>query len=191
MKIFEPLLDRVLLWSRHRLAEAYLAALSFAESSFFPIPPDVMLAPMVVARPARAWRFAAVTTVSSVLGGLAGFAIGALAVDAVLPLVERFGYLDAYTAARDWFGRWGFWAVLAAGFSPIPYKIFTIAAGAMAMPVAPFALASLLGRGSRFFLVAGLLRWGGARLEAVLRQYVELLGWLFVALLVGAWLLFR
>ncbi len=191
MKIFEPLFDRVLGWSRHPHAEWYLGGLSFAESSFFPIPPDVMLAPMVVARPERAWRLAAITTLCSVIGGLAGFLLGVWAFDLLLPVIERFGYADAYQQARDWFERWGFWAVLAAGFSPIPYKVFTIAAGAMAMPLAPFALASVVGRGARFFMVAGLLHWGGSRVEVVLRKYVEALGWLFVALLVVAYLLLR
>jgi len=191
MKLFEPLFDRVLAWSRHRHAEWYLGGLSFAESSFFPIPPDVMLAPMVVAQPEKGWRFAAVTTVCSVLGGLAGFAIGAVAFDALYPYIEQFGYAEAFARSQEWFDRWGFWAVLAAGFSPIPYKVFTIAAGAMAMPLAPFALASLVGRGARFFLVAGLLYWGGERVESTLRRYVEWLGWLFVALLVGAYLLLR
>jgi membrane protein YqaA with SNARE-associated domain len=189
MKLFEPLFDLALSWSRHPRAPWYLGALSFAESSFFPIPPDVMLAPMVVARPERAWYFAALTTIASVLGGALGFLIGVLAFDAVLPLIERFGYADAFAASSEWFERWGFWAVLAAGFSPIPYKIFTIAAGALGMPFIPFLLASLLGRASRFFLVAGLLYWGGPRVEQTLRRYVEILGWLFVAVLVAAYFL--
>lgn len=191
MKLFEPLFDLALSWSRHPRAPWYLGGLSFAESSFFPIPPDVMLAPMVVARPERAWFLATLTTVSSVLGGLLGFAIGALAFDVVAPLLERFGYAEAFAAAGAWFERWGFWAVLAAGFSPIPYKVFTIAAGALGMPLLPFAVASLLGRASRFYLVAGLLYWGGSRVEATLRTYVETLGWLFVALLVAAYFLLR
>ena len=191
MKIFEPLFDRVLGWARHPHAEWYLGGLSFAESSFFPIPPDVLLAPMTVARPERAWRLATITTVTSVLGGLAGFFLGVWALDALLPLIERWGYGDAYAQAQTWFNEWGFWAVLAAGFSPIPYKIFTITAGAMAMPLAPFALASLVGRGARFYLVAGLLFWGGSRVEEMLRKYVEALGWLFVLLLVVAYFLLR
>ncbi len=191
MKLFAPLLDRVLNWSRHPHAPWYLAGLSFAESSFFPIPPDVMLAPMVVARPNKAWSFALATTLASLAGGVAGFLIGVWAIEAVMPLVERFGYVDAYMLASEWFTTWGFWAVLAAGFSPIPYKIFTISAGAMAMPLAPFVLASLVGRGARFFLVAGLIYWGGPRVETVLRRYVEWLGWLVVALLVLAYLLLR
>jgi membrane protein YqaA with SNARE-associated domain len=191
MKLFEPLFDRVLTWSRHPHAQWYLGVLSFAESSFFPVPPDVMLAPMVVARPEKAWRLAAITTGASVIGGLAGFAIGMLAIDTLVPLIEKFGYMDAYVRSQEWFEAWGFWAILAAGFSPIPYKVFTIAAGAMAMPLAPFALASVVGRGARFFLVAGLLYWGGPRVEQVLRRYVERLGWLLVAMLVVIYFVIR
>ena len=191
MKLFEPLFDLVLSWSRHPQAEKYLGGLSFAESSFFPIPPDVMLAPMVVAQPDKGWRYATITTVTSVLGGLAGFAIGALALEMMMPWIEEFGYADAFATSQDWFTKWGFWAVLAAGFSPVPYKIFTIAAGAMAMPLAPFALASAVGRGARFYLVAGLLVGGGERVEPMLRKYVEWLGWLFVALLVALYFLVR
>jgi membrane protein YqaA with SNARE-associated domain len=191
VKLFAPLLETTLRWSRHPHAPWYLGVLSFAESSFFPIPPDVMLAPMVLARPERAWWLAGLTTLASVIGGIAGFALGLWAIDLILPLIERWGYADAYAAASTWFARWGFWAVLAAGFSPIPYKVFTIAAGGMFMPFAPFVMASALGRASRFFLVAGLLRWGGERLEAMLQRYVELLGWAFVAVLVVAYLLLR
>jgi len=191
MKLFAPLLDRVLGWSRHPHAVWYLGILSFAESSFFPVPPDVMLAPMVVARPASAWRLAMITTLCSVVGGLAGFMLGSWAFDLLVPLIEKFGYAEAFARAQQWFTTWGFWAVLAAGFSPIPYKVFTIAAGVMAMPLAPFALASAVGRGMRFFLVAGLLQWGGPRVEALLRKYVEALGWLLVALLILAYFLLR
>jgi len=184
MKLFEPIFDRVLSWSKHPHAPWYLGGLSFAESSFFPVPPDVMLAPMVVARPEQAWRLATITTVCSVVGGLAGFALGIWALDMLMPLIQEWGYGDAYLQATDWFERWGFWAIFAAGFSPIPYKIFTITAGALAMPLAPFALASMVGRGMRFFLVSGLLYWGGERVERSLRKNVEMLGWLAVALLV-------
>jgi membrane protein YqaA with SNARE-associated domain len=191
MKIFSPLFERVLGWSRHPKAPWYLAALSFAESSFFPIPPDVMLAPMVVAKPESAWRLALITTVSSVVGGIVGFLIGMFAIDLIEPLLTDWGYIDAYQLSQDWFLEWGFWAVLAAGFSPIPYKIFTIAAGAMGMPFAPFVLASIVGRASRFFIVAGLIHWGGSRVEDMLRRYVDILGWVFVALLVAAYFLLR
>jgi membrane protein YqaA with SNARE-associated domain len=186
MRIFSTLYDRVLAWSAHRHAERYLAALSFAESSFFPIPPDVMLAPMTLAKPAKGWRYAAITTVASVLGGIAGYAIGWVAIDAVTPLIERLGYLETYVQATSWFERYGFLAILAAGFSPIPYKIFTIAGGALTMFFPGFVLASLLGRGARFFLVAGIIVFGGPRVEPLLRKYVDRIGWASVILIVVA-----
>ena len=191
MNIFSRLMDLVLGWSRHPKAHWYLGGLSFAESSFFPIPPDVMLMPMVMAQRDKAWYLATLTTVTSVLGGLAGFAIGALAIDAIIPYIKDLGYWEAYETAQVWFDEWGFWAVLAAGFSPIPYKIFTIAAGAMVMPLLPFAAASFVGRASRFFLVAGLLYWGGERFEKTLRRYVDVLGWVVVALIVVLYFVLR
>ena len=169
-------------WARHRHAPWYLGWLSFAESSFFPIPPDVMLAPMSLANPARAWYFALITTVASVAGGLFGYFIGAFAFDMVEPLIRDTRYWDSYLQAQAWFVDWGFWAVFIAGFSPIPYKVFTIAAGVASMALLPFTIASLIGRGARFFLVAGLMAWGGARMEAVLQRYVDRLGWATVAL---------
>jgi membrane protein YqaA with SNARE-associated domain len=190
MKLFSALYDKVLSWSRHRHAPRYLGGLSFAESSFFPIPPDVMLAPMALAKPERAWHYAALTTVASVLGGLLGYLIGVFAFEMVEPLLHRLGYWDAYLQARDWFDRWGFWAVFLAGFSPIPYKVFTISAGVVGMALLPFVLASLIGRGARFFMVAGLMKWGGARMETALRRYVDVLGWIMVALIALAALVF-
>jgi membrane protein YqaA with SNARE-associated domain len=191
MRMFSLLYDRVLVWSRHPHAHWYLGALSFAESSFFPIPPDEMLAPMVLARREKAWSFATLTTITSVVGGIAGFAIGMVAIEWVQPALERFGYLDAYQRAQDWFVEYGFWAILAAGFSPIPYKVFTIAAGAMSMMFLPFVAASIVGRGGRFFLVAALIFWGGERFEQNLRRYVDLLGWLFVVLCIVAYFILR
>ena len=181
--MFGALYDAVLKWSGRPNAERYLWALSFAESSFFPIPPDVLLAPLVLAQPARAWFLAAGTTLTSVAGGLAGYAIGWLAIDAIVPLLESAGYLENYGRAVSWFEQWGVLAVLAAGFSPIPYKLFTIAAGALHMFLPAFAIASLIGRGGRFFLVAALLRWGGPPMQERLRRHIDFLGWLSVALL--------
>jgi len=189
MKIFSRLYERVLRWSQHRHATYYLAALSFAESSFFPIPPDVMLAPMTLARPRLGFRLALITTVASVLGGAAGYLIGLWAIDVALPLIEATGYLPAYERAQDWFDRYGFYAVLAAGFSPIPYKVFTIAAGAVGLLLPVFLMASVIGRGARFFLVAGLIAWGGEPMERRIRQHVDILGWMFVALLIGGFVL--
>lgn len=184
MKIFSALYAWTLRLSRHPRAPACLGALSFAESSFFPIPPDVMLAPMCLATPQKAWFFALLTTVSSVLGGVLGFAIGLYAFDMIEPWLQASHYWPAYQTAMTWFHEWGFWAVFVAGFSPIPYKVFTIAAGALSMNFPLFVLASAIGRGGRFFLVAGLMAWGGARMETALHSYVDRLGWATVALIV-------
>ena len=191
MRLFGSIYDRVLRWSRHDSVPWYLAGLSFAESSFFPVPPDVMLAPMSLARPDRALRFALITSLASVAGGLAGYAIGYYALDLAEPLLRDLGYWDNYQTVRGWFGHWGFWAVLIAGFSPIPYKLFTIAAGATGMPLAGFVLASVTGRSSRFFLVAGLIRWGGPAMEQWLRRHIDTIGWTCVALLAAAFFYFR
>lgn len=187
MKLFSKLYDKVLGWSRHRHAQWYLGALSFAESSFFPIPPDVMLAPMSLARPERAWHFALLTTLSSVAGGLFGYMIGVFAFDMVEPLLHAAGHWDTYQRAVAWFERWGFWAIFLAGFSPIPYKIFTITAGVVGMAFLPFIAASVIGRGARFYLVAGLMRWGGARMEQTLRVYIDRIGWLLILAVVVAY----
>lgn len=183
MKIFSKLYERAMHWARHRHAPWYLGGLSFAESSFFPIPPDVMLAPMSLANPSRALWFALITTLASVAGGVFGYMIGLFAFDLVEPLIREGGHWDKYLLAQEWFARWGFWAIFIAGFSPIPYKVFTIAAGVAAMPLAPFVVASLVGRGARFFLVAGLMALGGPRMETALHRYVDRLGWAMVVLI--------
>ena len=193
MRLFGPLYERVLAWSRHRHAERYLGALSFAESSFFPIPVDVMLAPMCLADRPKAWRFALVATVLSVLGGVAGYAIGLGAFELIEPWLADSHYWDAYQTSRRWFDDYGVWVVFVAGFSPIPYKVFTIAAGVAALNLPVFFIASLLGRGARFFLVAGLVVLGGDKLEASLRKYVEWIGWAVALAVAGliVWLMVR
>jgi len=182
MKIFSTLYRHALEWSRHPRAPWFLGGLSFTESSFFPIPPDVMLAPMCLANPRRAWWFAFLTTATSVLGGMLGYLIGLYAFSAIEPFLRESRHWPSYQVAVQWFQRWGFSAVFVAGFSPIPYKVFTIAAGAMSMTFAPFVLASAIGRGARFFLVAGLMAWGGDRMETALHRYVDRIGWVTVAL---------
>lgn len=174
-------------WARHRHAPWFLGVLSFAESSFFPIPPDVMFAPMVLARPERAWWLAALTMITSVLGGLFGYLIGHFAFELVAPLIQHAGYWPAYLQAKEWFAEWGFWAICIAAFTPIPYKMFTIASGVISMALLPFVLGSLIGRGARFFMVAGLMVWGGPRMEGLLRKYVDAIGWSVVALAVTAY----
>lgn len=193
VKLFGPLYERVLIWSRHRHAERYLSALSFAESSFFPIPVDVMLAPMCLAERSRAWRYATIATVFSVIGGVAGYAIGLGAFELIEPWLADSHYWAAYETSREWFDRYGVWVIFVAGFSPIPYKVFTIAAGVAALNLPAFFVASVIGRGARFFLVSGLVVLGGDKLESTLRKYVEWIGW-GVALLVAiaiAWFMVR
>ena len=175
--------DKVLHWSRARYAPQALCAVSFAESSFFPIPPDVMLAPMVLARPHKAWWLALLTTIFSVLGGLFGYFLGMLMTDWVQWFLQYTNQLELFEDALLLFAKYGIWLLLAAGFSPIPYKIFTIAAGVFAMPLLPFVLISLVGRGMRFFLVAALLRWGGIHYQQQLRTIIDRAGWLLVLLL--------
>jgi membrane protein YqaA with SNARE-associated domain len=191
MRIFTSLYDKCMAWARHRHAVWYLSGLSFAESSFFPVPPDVMLAPMSMARPECAMRYATLTTLASVLGGLFGYLIGVYAFDLIQPWLLQSHYWDSYQHARNWFDAWGFWAILIAGFSPIPYKVFTIAAGTLMMNLPLFIAGSCIGRGGRFFLVAALLSWGGPRMEARLRVYVESIGWALLIMGVVAFLYFR
>ena len=180
MRLFAPLYERALAWARHHRAPAYLCGLSFAEATFFPVPPDVMLIPMVLGRRERGLRYAGICTLASVLGGIIGYLIGAFAFQWLEPWLHRAGYWDAFVAARSSFDRWGFWFILLAGFSPIPYKVFTISAGVVGMPWLPFLSGSLVGRGGRFFLVAGLIMAGGERMAAAVRRHVEWLGWLLV-----------
>lgn len=191
MKIFSRLYDKVLTWAAHRHAIYYLIALAFSESSFFPIPPDVLLAPMCLAKPKRSWWYATITTISSAVGGLFGYLIGMFAFTLIQPYLQKFGYMPAYLTAHNWFTVWGFWALFIAAFSPIPYKVFTIAAGTLHMSIIPFIVASLIGRGLRFFLVAGLIFWGGEKMEHVLRKYVDWIGWIFVGLLVGGYFVYK
>ena len=185
MKIFSPLYKRAMNWARHPHAPWYLGGLSFAESSFFPIPPDVMLAPMSLAHPHKAWGYALLTTLTSVLGGVLSYLIGMFAFDLVEPLLHQANYYEKYLHVHAWFDQWGIWAVFIAGFSPVPYKLFTISAGVIAMAFLPFVIASAIGRGARFFLVAGLMAWGGPEMERKLHHYMDVIGWVVVGILVS------
>ena len=184
MRLFTTLYNKVLLWANHRQAERYLGVLSFAESSFFPIPPDVMLAPMCLSNRTRAWRFATVTTVTSLAGGIVGYIAGYFLLEAIEPWLHSMGYWSVYLMGRQWFDDWGIWAIFVAGFSPIPYKIFTISAGATAINFPAFLIASFIGRGARFFLIAGLIVAGGPRMADALPKYIERIGWVIVLLVV-------
>jgi len=182
--MFENLYNKVLLWAEHKFASRYLFLLSLAESSFFPIPPDVMLAPMCLAKPKKSFKFALITTVGSVVGGVIGYLIGYFSFDLLEPFIETVGYTGKFEVVKQWFADWGFWAVLIAGFSPIPYKVFTVTAGLLNMFIVPFVLASILGRGARFFLIAYLVKLGGDDLRHGLRKHIERIGWLVTLIII-------
>ena len=151
-----------------------------------------MLAPMSLAQPDKAWRFASFTTIASVIGGILGYLLGFWLFEPVVePLIAQMGWQAKFDTALSWFENYGVWVVFLAGFSPIPYKVFTIGAGLMQMAFLPFLIASAIGRGARFFLVSALMKWGGVKMEQKLRQYVEALGWGIVVLVVVAYFLLR
>jgi len=185
LKLFSAAYERAMIWAVHRRAPSFLAALSFSESCVLPFPPpDVMLAPMALANTRRAWFFAALTTTFSVLGGLAGYCIGYFAFEWIAPLLKSAGYMGKYQKAADMFNEYGVWVVFLAGFSPIPYKVFTIAGGVAHMALLPFVLASVIGRGLRFFIVAGVMVLGGEKMEKVLHKHMDRIGWATVVVIV-------
>lgn len=184
--LFAGLYNKCMQWAAHPHAERYLAGVSMSEAVFFPLPTALMVAPMAIARPDRAVRIATIATAMSVFGGLFGYALGYFAIASIEPLIHSAGYWEKYQTAQHWFAQWGFWAVVVAGFSPIPFKLFTISAGALSMALIPFVLAAIVGRSAQFFLVALLMAWAGPKLEPVVRRYIEWLGWLTVAALIVA-----
>jgi len=188
MKKLHQLYNYILRLSSHTKASYYLFILSVTESSFFPIPPDVMLAPMCLAKPSKAWNFAFITTIGSVIGGVVGYLIGKFLFDNIEPLIEKLDYMIAYQNAVHWFNEWGFWAILIAGFSPIPYKVFTIAAGTLNMAFLPFVIGSAIGRGARFYLVAFLVKLFGEKIDYMLKKYMDRIGWgtLFIIIIISS-----
>ena len=186
------LYDWCLSMADHRYALWVLAVVSFAESSFFPIPPDVLLIPMVLAAPHRAWLNAGVCTVASVLGGIAGYGIGMYALEPLgEPLLRWAGKEEFLTQFSTFNEAWGLWVVFGAGLTPFPYKVVTIYAGATTMNFWVFVLSSIVARGLRFFLVAGLLWKFGPPVRDFIEKRLGLLFTLFVILLVGSFALVR
>ena len=191
MKVFAPLYDKVMEWSKSPHAEKYLCGVSFVESSFFPVPTSLMLAPMVLARPERAWWLASITTITSVAGGVFGYLIGYFLFDQIgYPILEFYHLGEDFVKIQDWFGQYGLWLVLLAGLTPIPYKLFTIAAGVLSLALLPFILASLVGRASQFFLVSTLIWWGSGRIAPMIDKWIEWIGW-SVLILTAAIILFK
>ena len=176
----------------HRHALWALAVVSFVESSMFPIPPDVLLIPMVLAAREKAWKIAAVCTVASVLGGLAGYAIGALLFETVgRPILEFYGKTDVFLEFQDAYNEWGAWIVAGAGVTPFPYKVITIASGVTGLSLVVFTVASVLSRGARFFVVAALLWKFGPTLRDFIERRLGLMFTIFFVSLVGGFVLIR
>ena len=190
--MLQRIYDRVMGLAAHRHAIWWLAAISFIESSVFPIPPDVLLIPMVLAARTQAWRIAAVCTVASVLGGLAGYGIGAFLFEAVgRPLLEFYGYTGKFESFRAQYNEWGAWIVAGAGITPFPYKVITIASGATGLDPLTFTIASVLSRGARFFMVAALLWWIGPPVRVFIERHLALLTTAFFALLFGGFIVIK
>jgi membrane protein YqaA with SNARE-associated domain len=188
--MFRALYDWTMRLAAHRYAIRYLAIISFAESSFFPIPPDVMVVPMILARRDQAWLIATVVTLSSVLGGMAGYAIGHFLYGSVGEwLMRLYGMTDDVEAFRRWFAEWGVAIVLVKGLTPIPFKLVTIASGFAGMNFPAFVAAAAVTRGARFFLIAALLKRFGAPMREFIERRLNLVAWVFLALLVGGFAL--
>ena len=165
-------------------AEKGLAAISFAESSFFPLPPDVMLIPMILARRDRAYRYALVCTIASVMGALLGYAIGYYLEPFGLWLLGLFGYAEKLSDFRCFMRDWGMWVIFAKGLTPIPFKLVTIASGISHMPLAVFFASCAVTRGARFFLVAWACKRYGAEITELIEKRFYLVGTIAVALIV-------
>jgi len=175
-----------------RHAERALAVVSFVESSFFPIPPDVLLIPMIIARPERAWRLAFIATLSSVIGGFFGYAIGYFLFEAVgQPILQFYGIVNKYEELRHLFDEWGAWIIIVKGMTPIPYKFLTITSGALHFDLLIFALASVVSRGLRFFLVAALLWKFGPPIRDFIEKRLTLVLTLGLVILIGGFVVLK
>lgn len=198
MGLFSKLYDICIQLAKHPKATYFLCINSFIESVFWPIPPDVMLAPMCLAKPQNAYRYAFVTVISSVLGAICGYYLGYFIYDPyIADLIKLFHYQDAMETVRNWFTmEFGVLMIFAGAFTPIPYKVIAITTGLVAaesvlntgsagyLTILNFVLISFVGRGLRFFIEAGIIAWGGSRMERAIRRYIDILGWLCVILIV-------
>jgi membrane protein YqaA with SNARE-associated domain len=191
MKLFRPLYEFAMRWAAHPRAEAYLAGLSFVEAFIFPVMPEIMLAPMTLAKPARWARYATVSLVLSLAGSIVGYMLGHYAFEALRPWLVGsglLGHLDQLVAEfrtdaveHPWKA---FWLLVAAGFVPIPMKVASWACGIVGMPMLPFLAGIAIGRGKRVYLLCGLIRLGGERAEKTIHRWIEWIGWAVIALVI-------
>lgn len=192
MKILRRMYDWLIAAASGRYAMAVLFAVAFMESSFFPVPPDVMIIPMVLAARDRAWRIAGMATAASVIGGYFGYAIGFYGYDLIArPILEFYSYLHQFDVFKGYYHEWGAWIVFGAGLTPFPYKVVTIASGAVDLNLWVFGIASVLSRGMRFFLVAWLLKKYGEPIRVFIEKNLGILTVVFLFLLLGGFALIK
>jgi membrane protein YqaA with SNARE-associated domain len=189
--MLRKLYDFVLRQAASRHATASLAVVSFTESSFFPVPPDVMLAPMVFARPERAYFYAAVCTAASVLGAIAGYAIGYFLTPVGELVLRLTGHADGLPRMMEWYDQYGVWVILAKGLTPIPFKLVTIASGVLHYAFVPFLLACVVTRGVRFFAVAGLIKKFGPQIQPVIEKRLALFTVILLAALIAGFVVLK
>jgi membrane protein YqaA with SNARE-associated domain len=184
--LLRDLYDWIMRMAAHRQAPWVLAVVSFAESSFFPIPPDPMLAAMAIAKPKRAWVFAAICSVASVAGGYLGYAIGYFLIETIGKwVIDLYGLQSGFAQFRHWYDEWGVWVILVKGLLPIPYKIVTITSGAVQFDILAFGITSLITRAGRFFLVAALFKVFGPSIQHFVEKHLTLVTTALAVLLVG------
>jgi membrane protein YqaA with SNARE-associated domain len=190
--VLQRIYDWTLRLAGHRHALLALAAIAFIESSIFPIPPDVLIVPMILATRQQAWLIAGVATAASVVGGLAGYGIGYFLFEEIgRPLLDFYGYQDKFEVFRDYYHAWGAWIVAGAGLTPFPYKVITIASGVASLDLATFTIASVLSRGARFFFLAVLLWYFGPPIRAFIEKNLGILTTAFFVLLLGGFVVAR
>ena len=189
MRPFHTLYNKILDWSSSRFAIFWLSLISFLESSILPYPiQDLLLASMSLKNRSKAYYFATICTISSVLGAIAGYFIGVYAINFIMPMLDKLNYLPELYSAEQLFNNYGILIILIAGFSPIPYKLFTISAGMMSMPLLPFVAFSIIARGARYFLISLLVRKFGKKTDAWLNKYIDRLGYLLIIVVaLGIW----
>ena len=189
MRPFHTLYNKILDWSSSRFAIFWLSLISFLESSILPYPiQDLLLASMSLKNRSKAYYFDTICTISSVLGAIAGYFIGVYAINFIMPMLDKLNYLPELYSAEQLFNNYGVLIILIAGFSPIPYKLFTISAGMMSMPLLPFVAFSIIARGARYFLISLLVRKFGKKTDAWLNKYIDRLGYLLIIVVaLGIW----
>jgi len=192
MHILRKLYDWVLTWAYSRYAVPALFILAFAESSFFPIPPDVLLMALAISIPSKSFYYAFVCSIGSVIGGMFGYLIGYEFMERIgCRIVELYGFAEKWDYVGSLYNTYAGWAVAIAGFTPIPYKIFTIAGGAFKIDFTIFMIASVLSRSARFFLVGALIYFFGPPIRSFIDKYFNLLAVVFMILLIGGFIVIK